>query len=265
MLEQMELDLVYCVMNEIYLLQPALDCLEAGVHLFIEKPPGKDPQEAARILEAAERRDRIVMVGLQRRYAAVTQEAMRRVQATGQTTLAVGEFHKWLTHPGNTSTLWNDLIHVVDLIRFMVQSEPAEVTAYGDRFGTEWKNCYTALIRFQNGAHGVLLGNRASGGRVLRAELHGVGVGCYMEIPSQIEVLEAGKERLTLTGAELVGGDPSDVPRYEGVLAMHRHLIACVQEGRYPLSDLRDVIPHRRATGPDRKRLGITRCGVSSL
>ena len=36
MLEEVEPDIVYCVMNEKWLLQPALDCLNAGSHLFVE-------------------------------------------------------------------------------------------------------------------------------------------------------------------------------------------------------------------------------------
>ena len=40
MRDTLDLDVVYCVMNEKWILQPALDCLNAGKHLFIEKPPG---------------------------------------------------------------------------------------------------------------------------------------------------------------------------------------------------------------------------------
>ncbi len=40
MLDTLDLDVVYCVMYERWILQPALDCLNAGKHLFTEKPPG---------------------------------------------------------------------------------------------------------------------------------------------------------------------------------------------------------------------------------
>ena len=38
MLDNVDLDIVYCVMREEWILQPALDCLNAGKHIFIEKP-----------------------------------------------------------------------------------------------------------------------------------------------------------------------------------------------------------------------------------
>ena len=94
MLDEIDPDIVYCVMNEKWLLQPALDCIAAGKHLFIEKPPGANSDETRAILEAAERQGVWVMVGLQRRYTAVTREAMRLVAAKGPVSLATTTFQQ---------------------------------------------------------------------------------------------------------------------------------------------------------------------------
>ena len=244
MLDSVDVDIVYCVMNEKWLLQPALDCLKAGKHLFIEKPPGADSEETRQLLAAAEANDVYVMVGLQRRFAAVTREAVRRVADKGPVSLATTTFNKQqLGGDGKefSTTLWNDVVHIVDLLRYMAGGEASEVTAYRDCFGGESRNHYTALIRFDNGSTGVVFGNRASGGRVLRSELHGVGIGCYMKIPEEIEILEDNKRRV-LRGWEVDGVDEKDVPRYEGTLTMHEHFVDCVVNGKTPLTDLRDVI-----------------------
>ena len=244
MLDSVDVDIVYCVMNEKWLLQPALDCLKAGKHLFIEKPPGADSEETRQLLAAAEANDVYVMVGLQRRFAAVTREAVRCVADKGPVSLATTTFNKQqLGGDGKefSTTLWNDVVHIVDLLRYMAGGEASEVTAYRDCFGGESRNHYTALIRFDNGSTGVVFGNRASGGRVLRSELHGVGIGCYMKIPEEIEILEDNKSRV-LRGWEVDDVDEKDVPRYEGTLTMHEHFVDCVVNGKTPLTDLRDVI-----------------------
>jgi virulence factor len=244
MLANAELDVIYCVMHERWLLQPALDCLNAGKHIFIEKPPGANSDESQQLLDAAVANDVIAMVGLQRRYAAVTREAMRRVRESGPVSLATGTFNKQiLGGDGNdfSTTLWDDIIHIVDLVRFMVGGEATEVTAYRDKFGSNSRNVYNALLRFDNGATGIIMGNRASGGRVLRAELHGVGIGCYMEHPQAIEILQ-NEERTLLAGWEVDGANEEDEARYEGVLSMHEHFVECVRTGTIPSSDLRDVI-----------------------
>lgn len=243
MLDEVELDAVYCIMNERWLLKPALDCLNAGKHLFIEKPPGRNSEETEKLRDAAVANNRFCMVGYQRRYAAVTREAMRLVHARGPATLAVGEFHKLLTqNDSETTTLWNDICHVVDLVRYMAQSDVVEVTAYQDSHNANFRNFYVGLIRFANRCTGVILGNRSSGGRVLRAELHGYGIGCYFTLPDSIEILEDNKTRRVVPGYELEGGDPRDVDRYEGVLRMHEHFVACIESEQTPLSDIRDVV-----------------------
>lgn len=243
MLSEVELDVVYCVMHEKWLLQPALDCLRAGKHIFMEKPPGKDSGETRQLLDAAVEHDVYAMVGYQRRYTSVVREAMRRVRERGPVSLAVTTFNKkmLLDTPEYTTTLWNDVTHVVDLLRYMVRSEPVEVTRYRDKFDSVDWNHYTALVRFDSGATGVVFGNRASGGRVLSAELHGVGIGCYMKLPEGIDIREDDQQTV-LQGWEINGDDPEDTPRYEGALAMHEHFVESVRNRTIPSSDLRDVI-----------------------
>ena len=243
LLDEIDPDVVYCIMNEKWLLQPVLDCIAAGKHLFIEKPPGANSDETRQILEAAEKHKVWVMVGLQRRFTAVNREAIRLVNAKGPVSLATTTFNKQLFSDGKefTTTLWNDLVHVVDLLRYMAGGEPTEVTAYQDKFGGEGFSHYTAMVRFDNNATGVMFGNRASGGRVIRSELHGVGVGCYMDIPASIEIHEDNQMR-TLGGWEIDGVDKDDVPTYEGLLHMHEHFIDCVNTNTRPLTDIRDVI-----------------------
>lgn len=243
MLNQVDLDVVYIIMGETLVTRPAIDCMNAGKHVFVEKPTGANTNESQDLLNAAVRNNVYCMVGYQRRYTAVTQEAMRRVKENGPATLAVGEFHKLLREgPGATSTLWNDGCHVVDLVRYMVASSVVEVHAYQDSHASTWPNCYNGLIRFANNAVGIVTANRSSGARYLRAELHGLGVAAYMQIPERMEIYEDNSGPEILTGAQICGTDPSDAIRYEGTLEMHSHFAQCIHNGETPCSDIRDVI-----------------------
>ena len=102
------------------------------------------------LLEAAIANDVYCMVGFQRRYAAVTREAMRRVAEKGPVTLAVTTFNKQMIGQNRefTTTLWNDVCHVVDLLRYMAGGEPVEVTAHRDTFAAAQRNFYTAFVPF---------------------------------------------------------------------------------------------------------------------
>src|SRR3954470_16306751 len=76
MLKTVDLDAVYVIMGADFMTGPALDCLNAGKHVFIEKPAGGNSDDTHRLLEAARAKNLCCMVGYQRRYAAVTREAM---------------------------------------------------------------------------------------------------------------------------------------------------------------------------------------------
>lgn len=75
----------------------------------------------------------IVWSAPQRRFAAITREAMRVVGEKGPVSLVASTFHKQILgriKPELTTTLWNDVINIVDLTRYLAGGEPIEVTAY---------------------------------------------------------------------------------------------------------------------------------------
>lgn len=69
MLAQVELDAVYCIAPPTVLLPIVLPCLEAGKHVFTEKPLGATSDEARQMAEAAEANGCLTMVGFNRRFA----------------------------------------------------------------------------------------------------------------------------------------------------------------------------------------------------
>ena len=218
--------------------------MNAGKHIAVEKPPGMNAKETQAMLDAAVKNEVYCLVTYQRRYSAIVKEAMRLVKERGQPTLAIGEFHKrGDPEKENMASMWNDVCHMADLVRYMAGSEVVEITTYQDGQENGAKNIFNGLIRFENHAVGIVSGNRCSGGRVLRAEFHGRGVGCYMmHIPKQIEIMEDGAPPRIVPGWELSGNDEQDTASYEGVLAMHQHFVDCVRDGVIPNSDIRDVI-----------------------
>lgn len=245
MLESANPDVVYCVMNEQWALGPVLDCIRAGKHVFIEKPPGANVDEVRQIRDAAVANNVWVQVGFQRRHAAVVRESMARTQAGGPVSMAIGTFHKQLLGEaagGFTTTLWNDICHIVDMVRFMAGGEPVEVHAHRSKFGSPHWNVYGALIRFDNDATGIIEATRASGGRTLGGQLHAATVGCYFDIPSRLALFTNDGQRDDLNGWDLAGVERSDSAAYDGTLDMHRHFIECIRSNSQPLTDIRDTV-----------------------
>jgi len=237
MLDEAGLDAVYVIMPPQFHLPIVLDCLNAGAHVFVEKPPAMSSGDLEIMIDAADRNRRLTAACFQRRYAPVAQEVRKMILARGPITLCTGQFHKnTLDLSGplyGVSSLLDDIIHAVDFVRYMCGGEASEVHAFQDRFFADWKNCYNALVRFDTGAVGIVSGNRAAGGRVLRFDVHGNGISAYIAMPESAQVwVDRQREPLVLTGADLVGSTNEE--DYEGTLAVHRHFVDCIEKNQEP-------------------------------
>jgi virulence factor len=234
-----------------HVVRPVVErCFAAGAHVFLEKPPGCTLEDVEAMIAAARAAHRQGFVGFQRRHAHVTREALRRIHQRGPLTLCVAEFHKDLVGAGpppyGVTTLWGDALHAVDLARFLCGGEATAVHAYADRHFVDWPNSSPALIRFATGATAVLAANRSAGARFLRFEAHGRELTAYMDdFPSALRIVaDDGALKESLSAAQLAG---SDVPQaYDGVLEMHRHVLACVRSNTPATSSLEDALQTMR-------------------
>ncbi len=94
--------------------------LEAGVHVYVDKPLAYDLADADKLVRLARERDRSLMVGFNRRHApgyAALRELPRDliVMQKNRSGLAVDP----------RAVIFDDFVHVVDTLRFLA---PAEVT-----------------------------------------------------------------------------------------------------------------------------------------
>ncbi len=140
MLDEVRPDLVYAITRPESIRGVAERCFAAGAHVVMEKPPGASLADTDAMVQAARAVGRLGMVAFQRRYAAVIQEARRRILARGALTMCVLEFHKHMLGlagpPYGLSTLWEDIVHIVDLARYLAGGRVTAVQAYRDAHGS---------------------------------------------------------------------------------------------------------------------------------
>ncbi len=248
MLSEADLDLIYVIMPPQGLAPIVIDCLDAGKHVAMEKPPGMNAADTEAMIAAAERNRRWGMVAFQYRFTPIVEEVRRMVLERGPITMCLGEFHQnYLDQPEpewGISVLLENTVHVVDFVSYMCGGEAVEIHALQDRFFTQWtssKSCHNGLVRFNTGAVGIISGNKSGGARYLRMEVHGRGISAYLRVPEVAEIWRDNQpEPLILRGADLVGAD--DKTLYEGSLATDRHFVECVRTGREPRTSLQRVV-----------------------
>lgn len=248
MLEQEDFDACYVIMPPAPLKAIVLDCLAAGKHVFMEKPPGVNTAETIELAEAARRHGCLTAVGFNRRFAPVVAQAKQAVLQRSAPSLILAEFHKDMLMQGpydNMSILHFDIIHAVDLMRDCC-GEATEVTSQAEcRYPNEkWQgfhNFYSALLRFDSGASGILSANRTGGNRYERFELHGRDISCYIRAPERVEIHVAGSSEARLLDAQHLTGTRDPRITY-GYHDENIHFIECVRAGQQPNTHLGDAV-----------------------
>lgn len=141
-------------------LKAAMDCLEAGIHVMVEKPIAKTVEEARQMIAKAKECGKVLQVGhIERFNPAITQLKER---------LADGQLGKVFTihsrrqspYPGRITDVGvaSDLAtHELDMMRYIAQSEVKTMTAEVSKvMNTDNEDIVFGLLRFENNILGVL-------------------------------------------------------------------------------------------------------------
>jgi predicted dehydrogenase/threonine dehydrogenase-like Zn-dependent dehydrogenase len=167
----------------------ALAALRAGKHVFVEKPMALTQEECRELSQAVEDTGKHLTVGFNRRYAPTYVALKKQIaKRTGPAVLNCrvnspgisGSY--WMADPAIGGAILGEACHLVDLMYWLLDSEPVEVSAYSlptDKKDPVGQNNLVAAFRFADGSIANLtyctLGSRTSGGERLEAFTPGVG------------------------------------------------------------------------------------------
>lgn len=155
--------------------QIALDCIEAGSNLIIEKPISLSLEEADQIIKKAKEKDVKVSACHQNRFNKSVQKIREAVEENRFGRLLHGTAHiRWNrgedyykqapwrgTWEQDGGALMNQCIHNIDLLRWMMGDRITEVVGMTDNLMHEFidaEDLGMALIKFSNGSYGIIEG-----------------------------------------------------------------------------------------------------------
>lgn len=153
----------------------ALHCIEAGCNLIIEKPIALSLSDADAIIAKAKEKGVKVCACHQNRFNKSIQKIREAVEKRRFGKMFYGTAHirwnrefdyysraKWRgTWEQDGGALMNQCIHNIDLLRWMMGDEVVEVIGMTDRLShsyIEAEDLGIALIKFKNGAYGIVEG-----------------------------------------------------------------------------------------------------------
>lgn len=187
--------------------------LDAGKHVFVEKPMVVDGGELKAVVSAYERanqkRKMGLMVGLNRRFAPMVQ-SLREEFASDASLQMVYRVNSgaiptdsWLHRPEEGGgMLIGEMVHFVDLMQYICRSQPIKVYAQNVTVGTSQladHDNVSLIITFADGSTGTLCYNTVGddGASKERIEVYGEGAVATLDDFRRLEVTRNGSSNQT--------------------------------------------------------------------
>ena len=193
--------------------------LEAGVHVYVDKPLSDRLEVCERLVALAERRERSLMVGFNRRFAPDYAALIDRPRD-----LVLMQKHRTGPLEAPRRTVFDDFIHVVDTLRFLAPGPVARTSVEAKLEGGVLRQVVLTL----SGQGFTAIGAMSREAGATEETLEVVGGGARRRVVNLAEVVdEAGGARTVRRR-----GDWTPVAVQRGIAQACEHFIAAVREGR---------------------------------
>lgn len=235
MLEKVDLDAVFVLTPRSEHVAGVEAALSAGVDVFCEKPLATRAEDACRLADLAESSDRILAVGLNRRYAP-TYVAGREAFGAAGATFCVAQKNR---RGSEYRATFENSIHMVDLLRWYCGGEPVEVTASAAGDDPWQEDGLAAMVRFDNGHTGVLMAARNAGGWEENLDAYGGETSVHIDAPDRIAITRRGATETREMRQEAFGWATATATF--GFKACVDHFLDRVRDRQQPLTSGREA------------------------
>lgn len=245
MIKKMELDGIYIIMPPHHLYDIVIDCIEAKLNVFIEKPPGISLDQIKAMAFFAEKNGCKTMVGFNRRFIPLLRYVKDIVLQRGPIIQCVATFYKNIPdefpyYRGAIDILRCDAIHCIDTLRWMA-GEVKNVKSLVKKYFSPSYNSFNALLEFENGATGLLLTNWIVGKRVHTFEMHSKGISAFINPDEKAIIYKDNNEEGEMISSTEIASS-SALYKFYGYYQENRHFIDCLKGNKQPETSFSDAV-----------------------
>ena len=152
--------------------QVGMECLDAGLHVLIEKPIAASQDEAAALIDASNRAGRLLQVGHIERFNPAFRE-LTKVVANEEVVVLEGRRHSPHADRANDVSVVLDLmIHDIDLVLELAQAPVVRLAAAGGRSAEGPIDYVNATLGFSNGVVASLTASKMSHRKIRSLSAH---------------------------------------------------------------------------------------------
>ncbi|NJN85452.1 MAG: Gfo/Idh/MocA family oxidoreductase [Leptolyngbyaceae cyanobacterium SL_7_1] len=150
-----------------------MTCLQAGVHVLIEKPIAASITEAESLVNAAAESDRILQVGHIERFNPAFQELNKVLKTEELLALEAHRMSPYSDRANDVSVVLDLMIHDIDLLLELAGAPVARLTASGSHAADSgYLDYVTATLGFSNGIVATLTASKVTHRKIRRIAAH---------------------------------------------------------------------------------------------
>lgn len=177
----------------------AARALEAGKHVFVEKPLALDLDDLDRVIEAAENAPGLLTVGFNRRFAPMVSTAKAALAAAPGPKLMLYRVNagaipsdSWIQRSEGGGRIVGEVCHFIDTLAHLAGSLPVEVQAMAL---DGHPDAISTLIRFADGSTGTILYSSVGDPSVAKEYIEVFAAGTVVQIDdfSRLTITRGGK------------------------------------------------------------------------
>ena len=211
----------------------ARDFLLAGAHVLVEKPITVTVEEADELIDLARRKQRCLMVGHLERFNA----ALLGLDLINEKPLFI-ESHRlapFNPRANDVSVVLDLMIHDIDIILDIVDSEVGRIDAKGVTVLTSDTDIANARLTFQNGCVANVTASRAS--LKVERKMRMFMPNRYVSVDFQNRILAQYRkgDREMFPGVPEITSEESVFENGDALMEEIKHFVVCIREGREPL------------------------------
>ncbi len=152
--------------------QVGIACLEAGLHVLIEKPIAASQEEASALIKAANKTKRLLQVGHIERFNPAFRELIKVVASEEVVVLEARRHSPHADRANDVSVVLDLMIHDLDLVLELANSEVERLAAVGGRSAEGPIDYVNATIGFKNGVIASLTASKMSHRKIRNLSAH---------------------------------------------------------------------------------------------
>lgn len=257
MLKQCELDVVAIATESGYHADIAIDCMNAKIHIIVEKPIALSTEDADRMIKASKENNVKLCVCHQNRFNVPIRMLRQAIEENRFGKLVNGtarilwtrdmNYYKQAPWRGTWAldggTLMNQCIHNIDLLQWMMGGEIDTVYAQTGNYvrDIQAEDFGAILIRFKNGSIGIVEGSACIYPKNLEETLSifgEKGTVCIGGLAvNRIETWKFSEQHYNEVAITSLDDEDPDTVYGKGHTPLYRDMIEAIRSDREPLID----------------------------